>query len=147
MKHFLLSLRGLVLPLVLLASQPAAKAQTADRRTSLGLTASALQYKGDFGSNYWKFDANEYAPGLAINQYLARGLDLNTQAIYGQLTGHRTPTTYFNTTLVNVNVGLKFKLNNGWALKETARLQPYLLAAPRLDVRQPDRTSRWYPHR
>ncbi|HEX8424692.1 OmpA family protein [Hymenobacter sp.] len=129
MKQFLLILRGLILPLVLLGSQPATHAQTAERRTSLGLTGSALQYEGNFGSNYWKFDNNEYAPGLAINQYLTRGLDLNSQVIYGQLMGRRSANTYFNTTLININAGFKLKLNNGWALKEEARLQPYLLAA------------------
>ncbi|WP_280640658.1 OmpA family protein [Hymenobacter volaticus] len=130
MRYFLLTFRQLLLPLALFASQSAVQAQTAERRTGLGLTFSALQYEGDFGSNYWKFDANEYAPGLAINQYLTRGLDLHTQAIYGQLKGRQNATTFFNTTVVNVNVGFKFKLNNGWALKEEALIQPYLLAAP-----------------
>lgn len=106
--------------------QPAT-AQTRERRTSIGLNASTLQYQGDFGSDYWKFNNRQYAPGVAVNFYLYKGLDLNTQFFYGQLTGRRSSTSYFNTTLFNSTLGFKLKLNNGWALKEDARVQPYLL--------------------
>ncbi|WP_311136617.1 thrombospondin type 3 repeat-containing protein [Hymenobacter cellulosilyticus] len=105
-------------------------AQTSERRTGLGLVASGLQYQGDFGSDYWKFDNTRLAPGLLITQYLGKGLDLNSQVFYGELTGRRSPDTHFATTVVNVNLGFKLKLNNGWALKENSLIQPYLLAAP-----------------
>jgi len=129
-----ISLSQLQVPALLLlaffALRPSAVvAQTAGRRTSIGLNASTLQYQGDFGSDYWKFDNNLYAPGLAINQYLTRGLDLNTQVFYGQLTGRRNAATHFTTTLINTNLGFKLKLNNGWALKENFPIQPYLLVA------------------
>ncbi|WP_400191498.1 OmpA family protein [Hymenobacter sp. B81] len=125
MKHLLPHLRLLAL----LAALPlAAGAQTAERRTSLGLNLSALQYQGDFGSDYWKMERSSYAPGLAINQYLGRGIDLNTQLFFGELSGRRDDKTHFNTTLVNANAGFKFKLNNGWVLKQNAFFQPYLLA-------------------
>ncbi|KUG07702.1 OmpA family protein [Solirubrum puertoriconensis] len=128
MKQFVQTFRLLALPLALLPALPhAAQAQTPDRRASLGLNISALQYQGNFGSDYWKFDRSSYAPGLAVNLYLTRGLDLNTQVFFGELTGNRSPQTRFTTTLVNANLGLKLKLNNGWALKENAFFQPYLL--------------------
>ncbi|GAB2959788.1 hypothetical protein GCM10027048_28960 [Hymenobacter coalescens] len=130
MKQLLFNFRLLALPLALGAGliRPA-HAQTAERRTSLGLNVSALQYQGNFGSDYWNFANNRYAPGLAINQYLGRGIDLNTQLFYGELTGRRNAANYFTTNVVNVNAGFKFKLNNGWALKESAFIQPYLLAS------------------
>jgi outer membrane protein OmpA-like peptidoglycan-associated protein len=121
----------LAVPLALLAALPlTATAQTADRRTSVGLNVSVLQYKGEFGSDFWNFSNNNYAPGLIIGQYLGRGLDFNAQFNFGSLSGRRSATTYFNTDVVNANLGLKFKLNNGWALKEKSFIQPYLLAAP-----------------
>ncbi|GAA3936677.1 OmpA family protein [Hymenobacter algoricola] len=120
-------LAGLSLLLCLPAG--VATAQTAERRTSLGLVGSGLQYEGDFGSDYWQQDATRPAVGLAINQYLSRGLDLNSQAFYGRLEGSHGTDTRFVTTLVNLNLGFKVKLNNGWALKENAFFQPYLLAA------------------
>ncbi|GGF00991.1 OmpA family protein [Hymenobacter cavernae] len=130
MKHSLFNFPVLVFALAFLASRPfGAVAQTAERRTSIGLNVSVLQYRGNFGSDYWKFDDSRYAPGLAINQYLGKGLDLNAQIFYGQLTGRHSATSYFTTTLVNSNLGFKLKLNNGWALKENARIQPYLVAA------------------
>ncbi|UYZ63391.1 OmpA family protein [Hymenobacter weizhouensis] len=127
MKHLYRSIRWAVGGLVLLTPVVAA-AQTAERRTSIGITANALQYQGRFGSDFWKWDQNQYAPGLVINQYLGRGLDINTQLFYAELKGRSAPTRFFATTLVNANASLKLKLNNGWALKENAVVQPYLLA-------------------
>ncbi|GAA4371953.1 OmpA family protein [Hymenobacter koreensis] len=110
---------------------PAASlAQTADRPTSVSLHLNALQYRGTFGSTYWDFSSSNRTAGLGLGQYLGKGLDLNGQVLYGDLKGTRGPNATFNTTLINVNLGLKFKLNNGWALKENAFIQPYLLAAP-----------------
>ncbi|SNC66942.1 Outer membrane protein OmpA [Hymenobacter gelipurpurascens] len=130
MKHLYLILRTLALPLALVAIfSQVVVAQTPERHTSLGLNYSALQYQGNFGSDYWKFSNSQYAPGVAINQYLTKGLDLNSQLFYTELKGQQSLTHPFTTTLINANLGLKFKLNNGWALKENARIQPYLLAA------------------
>lgn len=129
MKLYPLEFRLLAVFSCLLTLHSPARAQTAERRTSIGVLANGLQYQGDFVSDYWQWDATRLAPGLAINQYLGRGLDLSTQAFYGELTGSAGPETRFSTTLLNLNLGFKLKLNNGWALKETARVQPYLLAA------------------
>jgi OOP family OmpA-OmpF porin len=130
MKHCILILRAFALSVILISTFSwSASAQTAERHTSLGLNVSALQYQGNFGSDYWKFSNSQYAPGVAINQYLTKGLDLNTQLFYAELTGPQSAASPFKTTLINANLGLKFKLNNGWALKENARIQPYLLAA------------------
>ncbi|TGD83136.1 OmpA family protein [Hymenobacter wooponensis] len=130
MKNYLLASRILVLLLILQTVKPLGSlAQTSERRTSIGINANVLQYKGDFGSDYWKFtNSKQYTPGIALNQYLTKGLDLNAQLFYGELSGQTTPTTRFTTTLVNANVAFKLKLNNGWALKESFPIQPYLLA-------------------
>ncbi|OON69789.1 OmpA family protein [Hymenobacter sp. CRA2] len=128
MKHPVFSFR---LWLALLVGAPlASAAQTADRPTSIGVNLNALQFRGTFADDYWKFDQNKYVFGVAINQYLYKGMDLNAQAFYAELTGTRNSTTKFNTNVVNVNLGLKFKLNNGWLFKESSFIQPYLLAAP-----------------
>ena len=116
--------------LTLLAAAPHSHAQTADRKTAISLYGSAYQYKGSLGEDFWKWDRNYYGPGISINRYLTPGLDLGLQGSYVELKGTQSPATFFNTNLVNVNLALKLKLNNGWALKEDARVQPYLLAAP-----------------
>ncbi|TLM92321.1 OmpA family protein [Hymenobacter jeollabukensis] len=131
MKHLV---TPVVLGLALLAATPRGHAQTADKKWGIGLNGSAFQYKGNLGSNYWQLKDSQYGPGISINRYLSSGLDLGLHANYVELKGSRFTTvmapTAFNTNVVNVNLGLKLKLNNGWALKEDAVVQPYLLAAP-----------------
>ena len=109
---------------------PHGQAQTADRKTAISLFGSAYQYKGSLGEDFWKWDRNSYGPGFGINRYLTKGLDLSLQGSYVELKGTQSAATYFNTNIVNANLAFKLKLNNGWALKEDARVQPYLLAAP-----------------
>ncbi|QNH63121.1 OmpA family protein [Hymenobacter sediminicola] len=125
----------LALGLTLLAAAPKGHAQTADRKTAISLYGSAYQYKGNFGSNFWKWGDNNYGPGISINRYLTPGLDLGLSGAYVELksTPEQSASRFgsnFNTNVVNVNLALKLKLNNGWALKEDAVIQPYLLAAP-----------------
>jgi OOP family OmpA-OmpF porin len=127
MRRILTSLLGLAA--TLLAASPG-HAQTADRKTAISLFGSAYQYKGSLGEDFWKWDRNYYGPGIGINRYLSKGLDLGLQGSYVELKGTQNAATFFNTNLVNVNLALKLKLNNGWALKEDAFVQPYLLAAP-----------------
>ncbi|WP_210516630.1 OmpA family protein [Hymenobacter terricola] len=119
----------LALGLALLAA-PHSHAQTPDRKTAISLFGSAYQYKGSLGSDFWKWNRNYYGPGIAINRYLSPGLDLGLQGSYVKLKGTQSAATFFSTNVVNVDLALKLKLNNGWALKEDAVVQPYLLAAP-----------------
>ncbi|MBC8082261.1 MAG: OmpA family protein [Hymenobacter sp.] len=123
---------GAMLGLTLLAAAPRAQAQSADRKTAISLYGSAYQYKGNFGSDFWQFDRNYYGPGIAINRYLSKGLDLSLHGNYVEFKSPDVPfgNSFFTTNVVNVNLSFKLKLNNGWALKEDAVVQPYLLLAP-----------------
>ncbi|TGE09439.1 OmpA family protein [Hymenobacter fodinae] len=108
----------------------ASHAQTADRKTAIGINVSAMQYKGSFGSDYWNWSENKYAPGITISQYLTKGLDLQLSGNYVEFkknapAGAPYFGSNFATNVVNVNLGLKFKL-----LKEESFIRPYLLAAP-----------------
>ena len=116
--------------LVALSLAPDAHAQTADRKTAIGLNVSAMQYKGNFGSDFWKFGENKYAPGITFSRYLSSGLDLQLSGNYVEFKktapqGAPYFGSNFATNVVNVNLGLKFK-----AFKEESRVRPYLLAAP-----------------
>ncbi|RSK35429.1 OmpA family protein [Hymenobacter metallilatus] len=130
MRHLLAT--STALGLTLLAAAPRAQAQTADRKTAIGLNVSAMQYKGNFGSDYWKFGENKYAPGITFSRYLTPGLDLQLSGNYVEFkkdapAGAPYFGSNFATNVVNVNLGLKFK-----AFKEESRIRPYLLAAPGL---------------
>ncbi|WP_311136864.1 OmpA family protein [Hymenobacter sublimis] len=131
MRHLLTTSAALGLTL-LLAAAPRVQAQNADRKTAIGLNVSAMQYKGNFGSDYWNWSENKYAPGLTISRYLTSGLDLQLSGNYVELkktapAGAPYFGSNFATNVVNVNLGLKFKL-----LSEDSPVRPYLLAAPGL---------------
>ncbi|MBT9391744.1 OmpA family protein [Hymenobacter sp. NST-14] len=118
--------------LVALALAPEAHAQTADRKTAIGLNVSAMQYKGNFGSDYWDFSENKYAPGITFSRYLSKGLDVQLSGNYVEFkkdapNGAPYFGSRFATNVVNVNLGLKFKLFN-----DDSPIRPYLLAAPGL---------------
>jgi OOP family OmpA-OmpF porin len=129
MRNFLALL--LVLGFTLLAA-PRGYAQTSDRKTAISLFGSASQYKGSLGEDFWKWDRNRYGGGIGLNRYLTPGLDLGLQGSYVRLEGTQSAATNFSTKVTNVNLTFKLKLNNGWALKEDAVVQPYLLASPGL---------------
>ncbi|HEX8658111.1 MAG TPA: OmpA family protein [Hymenobacter sp.] len=129
MKVSLLQLLALPLGVTLLAA-PQGHAQNADRKTAISLFGSANQYKGSLGSDFWKWDRNQYGAGIGLSRYLSPGLDLGLQGGYTELKGTKNASTFFSTNVVNANLSLKLKLNNGWALKEDAVIQPYLLIAP-----------------
>ncbi len=117
---------------VVLGMTANAHAQTADKKTAISITGNAFQYKGNFGSNFWDWSENNYGPGFNINRYLSPGLDLGLHLGYVELKGSQpgVPANFFNTNLATGNLAFKLKLNNGWALKEDAIIQPYVLVAP-----------------
>ncbi|WP_188810250.1 OmpA family protein [Hymenobacter cavernae] len=124
--------KSAALGLALLAAAPDGQAQTADRKFAIGLNANAFQYKGNLGSDFWDASRAKWGPGISFSMYLTPGLDISLNGNYGELKKTGDFGTNFATNIVNANVGLKLKLNNGWALKEDAVIQPYLLVAPGL---------------
>ncbi|WP_092675188.1 OmpA family protein [Hymenobacter arizonensis] len=126
-------LRGLALGAVMLGmAAPEIKAQSADKKTAISLSGSAYQYKGNYGSYFWDWSKSNGGPGISFNRYLTSGLDLGLQLGYVELKGNQEiiTTNRFQTNVVHGNLAFKFKLNNGWAFKEDAFIQPYLTIAP-----------------
>ncbi len=116
----------------LLAAAPAAHGQTADKKTSIGISLSSFEYKGNYGSNFWDFSRADYGPGLSINRYLTSGLDVGLHLSYVEMKASQpgVPANNFASNVVSGNLGFKFKLNNGAIIKEDAFFQPYLMIAP-----------------
>ena len=142
MKHFLTTaLAALVFTLL---AGPPSQAQNADRKTAISLSGSAYQYKGNYGSYFWDFSKSNGGPGINFNRYLTPGLDLGLHLGYVELKGTQAQNAanVFSTNVVHGNLALKLKLNNGWALKEDARIQPYLLLAPGLAYTSREATVR-----
>ncbi|RZK34063.1 MAG: hypothetical protein EOO57_11915, partial [Hymenobacter sp.] len=140
MKHHLFT--ASLLGLGLLAATPRSQAQTPERKWGISGYASTLQYHGDLGENYWDARNLTYGGGLTLSRYITKGLDLNLSANQATLrypadgssfTGKGSLVTDGRRFYANVSsfgLGFKFKLNNGWALKETSVIQPYALIQP-----------------
>ena len=134
------TIKKLGLGLALGATVPlAAHAQTSDRKTNLSVYYNWLQYHGDLGTEWFKSDKVMYGGGLTLSQYIAPGLDIGLDLSYGRMTfaadppkNMQFPYSGFKANVYNVGVPFKFKLNNGWALKEDAFIAPYLVIQPDL---------------
>jgi OOP family OmpA-OmpF porin len=142
MKHPLFK-TALLSGAALLAAAPHSQAQNADRKWGVSGYVTTLQYRGDLGSNFWDAHDLTYGGGLTLSRYLTKGLDINLSANQTTLrfpadksfsfindgqssaSGRR-----FYANISTFGLGFKFKLNNGWALKEDAVIQPYILLQP-----------------
>ena len=117
--------------LVLGLAAPLAQAQTADRKTAIGVNVSLEQYNGNMGTDFWDIGyPKEFRVGGGghITRYLSPSFDL---ALLGNYETYRFSSNVAgnNFELRNgmVDLGLKLKLNNGKILKEDAFIQPYLM--------------------
>jgi OOP family OmpA-OmpF porin len=133
MKHHLFTTS--ILGLGLLAAAPHSQAQTADQKWGLSGYASVLRYRGDLGDNYFNRLHLNFGGGLTLSRYLGKGVDINLSANQGTLRYPSDPNTYiygnrFYANVSSFGLGFKLKLNNGWALKEDAVIQPYILLQP-----------------
>ncbi|MDO7886230.1 OmpA family protein [Hymenobacter cheonanensis] len=142
MKHPLFK-TALLSGAALLAAAPHSQAQNADRKWGASGYVTTLQYRGDLGSNFWDAHNLTYGGGLTLSRYVGKGLDINLSANQSTL---RYPAdnsfTFINggqsaasgrrlyANVSSFGLGFKFKLNNGWALKEDAFIQPYILLQP-----------------
>ncbi|QKG52393.1 OmpA family protein [Hymenobacter sp. BRD67] len=153
MKHLLFK-TAMLSAAGLLAAAPRSQAQSADRKWGVSGYVSALQYHGDLGENYWDTRSLTYGGGLTLSHYLSKGIDINLSGNQATLrypadpSGGGTFTTPYNgpanahrfyANVTSLGLGFKFKLNNGWALKEDAFIQPYILLQPGLSIIYTDR--------
>ncbi|MGI4871188.1 MAG: OmpA family protein [Janthinobacterium lividum] len=138
--------KTMLLGLGMLAAVPHSHAQTADKKWGISGYASTLQYRGDLGSNFWEARDLDYGGGITLSRYLTKGIDINLSANQSLLRYPASATANgftftnngasllagrrFRANISSFGLGFKFKLNNGWALKEDAIVQPYILLQP-----------------
>jgi outer membrane protein OmpA-like peptidoglycan-associated protein len=124
--------KATLLGLGLLATATQANAQTADRKTAIGLHANATQYRGDLGNAFWKWDNMPYSGGIDITQYIGRWLDLRLDLDYTRLRFPNDRNTFnstgqrFRAQAYQAGLGFKLKL----PVKDEFFLHPYLLVEP-----------------
>jgi len=125
-------LRGLALGAVVLGTAaPRVQAQTADRKTAIGVNVSLEQYRGNMGTDFWDIGSpKEFRVGGGghITRYLSPSFDVSLLGNYEtyRFSGDRVGDN-FELRNGMVDLGLKLKLNNGKILKEDAFIQPFLM--------------------
>ncbi|HBL77802.1 MAG: hypothetical protein A2W90_02155 [Bacteroidetes bacterium GWF2_42_66] len=103
-------------------------AQNADNKWALGIEFGTLQYKGDLGDQFNKFNDWKNGVGLSLIRYLNPSfdgvlhLDYNLVDEAGPLL---TEANRFQARFFNVGLDLRYKLNNGYIFKEDALIQPF----------------------
>lgn len=104
-------------------------AQDQDMRWAIKPAYSMLQYKGEIGNQFFDFSYRNDGLSVQFSRYLSAsleatmGLDYNNLLLEGDLLG----TTYSRRgPLFSAGAGLNYKFSNGYILKETSRIQPYV---------------------
>ena len=123
----------LLLLSVLLMGITASHAQNAENKWGIGLHFGVMEYNGDYDKEFYSFRQG-YAVGASLSRYLNPSFDLMGHFFYdmshgGDLGRLGMPTWLnFEADMFNVNILAKYKFNNGYLLKETAILAPFVLA-------------------
>jgi outer membrane protein OmpA-like peptidoglycan-associated protein len=123
----------LFLSVVLLLGIATTQAQNAENKWGVGFHFGVMEYNGDYDSQFYSFTQG-YAVGLSVSKYLSPSFDVMGHFFYDMShawdqgkAGMPTWLT-FRGDMFNLNLLAKYKFNNGYILKETARLSPFILA-------------------
>jgi len=115
-----------------LAAVPQLHAQTADRKTAIGLHANATQYRGDLGNSFWNFKDMPYSGGLDISRYIGKVLDIKLDLDYLRLRYPADVSTFNNASqrfrAQSYSAGLGFKIKA--PINDNFFLHPYVLIQP-----------------
>ncbi len=144
------SLKFLVFFTAILFVSSSLLAQTRDNKWSVGLHMNSTHYQGDLGNDFLKF--NDFDPGLSfsLGYYLSPTFDVTAKLGWSHVDfsakdgtyafgkngyadsrpfigGNNEPGWKFYGNLWNASANLKLKLNNGWLLKEEAKVAPFVI--------------------
>ncbi|MES2138849.1 MAG: OmpA family protein [Bacteroidota bacterium] len=105
-------------------------AQTKDKKVNISLGGGINQYNGDNGNGFFKFNDAKYGfGGGSLNFYLNPSFDLGlfgSYGGYGYFNDDNPPIINFLSKLGNGGLRIKYKFDNGYILKETSKLSPYI---------------------
>ncbi len=111
-------------------------AQNSNELFGLGLHLGTKRYAGDLGNEMFNLDRPQLAGGVSISKYLSPSFDGILMLSHGHI-GHTgvgtinnptNATSHFATSIFDVNLLAKYKFNNGYILKEEARIAPFIHA-------------------
>lgn len=111
----------------------AAMSQDVDHPWSIGPDLGVLEYGGDHGVFFYKFNTG-YAVGASVFRYLNHSFDVGVNGFYDGVS-KADPNTYwpgmgfnFNADVFSFKIEGKYKFNNGYILKEDAIVRPFVKA-------------------
>lgn len=93
-------------------------AQNKDKKWGIGLGAGVYQNQG--------LDSYGFFPQLSLNRYLNSSFDAALQTELGLFNGE----VGVPIDIANFALNLKYKINNGYIIKENSTIRPYLFAGP-----------------
>jgi len=104
-------------------------AQNATAPWSIGLSGGKSAYNGDLGNAFFNFDQPyQGIGGLKIGRYINPSLDLSLDGTYGRYGYWENGTDQFLSNMLQGNLTLDYKFNNGYILNEDAIIAPYIFA-------------------
>lgn len=105
-------------------------AQTVNSKYAIGLNLLKNEYNGDLGSGIWNFKPTTYyGGGLSFAKYLNPSFDMGVIGNYGDYGYANDQISYansFNSRKLDFSLFGHYKLNNGYILKESAKLSPFV---------------------
>jgi OmpA-OmpF porin, OOP family len=123
----------LLLTAVLLLSIATSYGQNAESKWGVGFHFGVMEYSGDYDKQFYSFTQG-YAVGLSVSRYLTPSFDIMGHFFYDRSHSNDSGTMgmptwlNFEADMFNLNALIKYKFNNGYILKETAFLSPFILA-------------------
>jgi outer membrane protein OmpA-like peptidoglycan-associated protein len=108
------------------------RSQNAENKWGIGAHLGVMEYNGDYANEFYTFKQG-YAVGASLARYINPSFDGVLHFFYDGVRsndlGRLGAATWldFYSHMYNLNILAKYKFNNGYLLKESARLAPYLL--------------------
>jgi len=108
-------------------------AQVREKKWNLSASGGISVYAGDLGSGITDFNSEVFNQniivGVSISRYLNASFDVTLQGIGGSWGYYdKAGGTIFKGDMLHGNLNVRYKLSNGYLLKEDSRLSPYLFA-------------------
>ncbi|MDD4970030.1 MAG: OmpA family protein [Paludibacter sp.] len=102
-------------------------AQTADIKLGVEVGIIKNEYNGDYGNGIFNFKQQMYPSlGVAIGYYLNPSFNVGLRSAFGDYGYRENNVNYFRGRKTDVSLYTQYKFNNGYILKESSRLTPFL---------------------
>lgn len=127
-----LNLKRLIFLFLLSLHLSNAMAQTSEYKWNLGALGGITTYAGHIGNGMLDFRTRDFQQNIigggTLTRYLNSSFDLTLMGTYGTWGYYnaKSPEIDFKGSMLNGNINLKYKFNNGYMLPENAWVSPFV---------------------